>query len=138
MSGRILFSLAGAALIALAVIPAAAADKLNGEQIRAALSGNTVQGTMEGSGAYAEFYSNDGMIRALKGGARLAAGGAVHPQQGGQHLAHHPVDLVAACRHADESLARAAPVLSRRAWACRSRRSPRRSPRACRGWTPPT
>jgi hypothetical protein len=64
MSGRILFSLAGAALVALAVIPVAAADKLNGEQIRTAISGNTVQGTMEGTGAYAEFYSNDGMIKA--------------------------------------------------------------------------
>ena len=43
--------------------PALAADKLNGDQIRAAVSGNTVQGTMEGTGAYAEFYQQDGMIK---------------------------------------------------------------------------
>ena len=57
MSGnaQVVRSVFTAALIALASVPAAAADKLNGDQIRAAISGNTVQGTMEGSGAYAEF-----------------------------------------------------------------------------------
>lgn len=64
MGSRILYGVCAGAIIALALVPARAADKLSGEQIRAALSGNTVQGTMEGSGAYAEFYQNDGMIRA--------------------------------------------------------------------------
>jgi hypothetical protein len=64
MSGRILCGVSAAAMIVLAFVPARSADKLNGEQIRAAISGNTVQGMMEGSGAYAEFYQNDGMIKA--------------------------------------------------------------------------
>ena len=63
-NAKIVRSVCTAAAIALASVPAAAADKLNGDQIRAAISGNTVQGTMEGSGAYAEFYQNDGMIKA--------------------------------------------------------------------------
>ena len=44
-------------------LPAAAADMLTAEQIRAAIAGNTVQGSMEGSGAYAEFYQADGTIK---------------------------------------------------------------------------
>jgi len=56
-----LWSAVAAALLASA--SAQAADKLKGQQIRAAVSGNTVQGTMEGTGAYAEFYQNDGVIK---------------------------------------------------------------------------
>ena len=66
MSGRAGLScgLWSALAVALALsTPATAADKLSGAQIRAAVSGNTVQGTMEGSGAYAEFYQQDGMIK---------------------------------------------------------------------------
>jgi hypothetical protein len=66
MSGRakVLGGVLTAGLVALVASgPALAADKLNGDQIRTAVSGNTVQGTMEGSGAYAEFYQNDGVIK---------------------------------------------------------------------------
>jgi len=66
MSGRTasLRSLCAAAAFALlASGPAAAGDRLSGEQIRAAVAGNTVQGTMEGTGAYAEFYQPDGIIK---------------------------------------------------------------------------
>jgi hypothetical protein len=65
MSGkaRVLCGLSSAVVLLLASASAPAADKLNGEQIRAAVSGNTVQGTMEGTGAYSEFYSTDGMIK---------------------------------------------------------------------------
>jgi len=51
---------------AVAVVPwahAVAGDKLSGEQIRAMVADNTVQGTMEGTGAYAEFYQGDGTIK---------------------------------------------------------------------------
>ena len=34
-----------------------------GEQITAAISGNTVQGSMMASGAYTEFYGADGVIK---------------------------------------------------------------------------
>ena len=34
-----------------------------GTQISAAISGNTVQGSMSASGAYTEFYAADGMIK---------------------------------------------------------------------------
>lgn len=37
----------------------------NGDEIRAAISGNTVQGNMDASGAYAEFYDVDGTIKAV-------------------------------------------------------------------------
>ena len=53
-----------ALFVAVAVAGATAADKLNGAQIREAVVGNTVQGTMEGTGDYAEFYLPDGTIRA--------------------------------------------------------------------------
>lgn len=47
-------------LLLLAATPALAAT---GDEIRAALSGNTVHGNMDSSGAYAEFYAADGTIR---------------------------------------------------------------------------
>jgi len=59
-----LSGLAAAAAIAGALAGAAAADKLSGAQIRQAVIGNTVQGSMEGTGDYAEFYETDGTIRA--------------------------------------------------------------------------
>ena len=34
-----------------------------GDQINAAISGNTVQGSMIASGAYTEFYGTDGVIK---------------------------------------------------------------------------
>jgi hypothetical protein len=43
--------------------PAFAQDLASGDQIRAALSGNTVVGSMAASGAYTEFYAVDGTIR---------------------------------------------------------------------------
>jgi len=41
--------------------PALAAS--TGDQIRAAIAGNTVQGNMDASGPYAEFYAADGAIK---------------------------------------------------------------------------
>jgi len=53
-----------AAAVALALAgPAAAADMLSGSQIKAAVSGNTVQGKMDATGPYAEFYDKDGTIK---------------------------------------------------------------------------
>ncbi len=40
-----------------------AADPATGDQITAAISGNTVQGSMVASGPYAEFYGEDGIIK---------------------------------------------------------------------------
>lgn len=52
-------------VIALCLASPALADTLaTAEQIRAAISGNTVQGSMTISGAYTEFYAADGAIRA--------------------------------------------------------------------------
>lgn len=51
---------------AIAMLPAAFAHAGNlatGEQIRAAITGNTVQGSMIDSGAYTEFYAAEGMIK---------------------------------------------------------------------------
>ena len=42
---------------------ALAAATASGEQISAAISGNTVQGSMVASGAYTEFYGADGVIK---------------------------------------------------------------------------
>src|SRR5262249_5040354 len=61
---RTIPSLMTGLLLAVALAGAAAADKLSGAQIRQAVVGNTVQGTMEGSGDYAEFYEQDGTIKA--------------------------------------------------------------------------
>ena len=43
--------------------PAFADSPATAKQIRAAVSGNTVQGNMSASGAYSEFYAADGIIR---------------------------------------------------------------------------
>ncbi len=42
---------------------ASSAFAATGSEIRAAVSGNTVQGNMDSSGAYAEFYGADGTIK---------------------------------------------------------------------------
>lgn len=43
--------------------PAFAQDLATGEAIRAAIAGNTVQGSMTASGAYTEFYDASGTIK---------------------------------------------------------------------------
>ncbi len=43
--------------------PALAAEMATGDQIKAAISGNTVQGEMIASGAYTEHYAADGVIK---------------------------------------------------------------------------
>lgn len=47
-------------LSAFAVI--AHAEPASGDKIRGSVIGNTVQGTMDASGAYSEFYQEDGVI----------------------------------------------------------------------------
>lgn len=56
---RVLPSLSALLFVALAA-PALAAS---GAEISAAISGNTVQGNMDASGPYAEFYAADGTIK---------------------------------------------------------------------------
>jgi hypothetical protein len=51
------------AVASVLAAPAVAADKLSGAQIQQIVAGNTVQGSMEGTGAYAEFYQKDGTIK---------------------------------------------------------------------------
>ncbi|MEQ8602111.1 MAG: hypothetical protein RIB45_02240 [Marivibrio sp.] len=56
--------LAGLALTLIAASSAAADDHLaSGAEIRAAISGNTVQGSMIDAGAYTEFYAADETIK---------------------------------------------------------------------------
>lgn len=43
--------------------PALAQDLATGDAIKAAISGNTVQGSMSASGAYTEFYDASGAIK---------------------------------------------------------------------------
>jgi hypothetical protein len=45
--------------------PAFADGLATGDEIKAALSGNTVMGSMVASGAYNEYYAEDGIIRAV-------------------------------------------------------------------------
>ncbi len=47
----------------LAATPALSETNATGDAIRAAISGNTVQGNMTTSGAYTEFYAADGAIK---------------------------------------------------------------------------
>lgn len=56
---RVRSALASILLLAFAS-PAFAAS---GAEIRAAITGNTVQGNMDSSGPYAEFYGADGIIK---------------------------------------------------------------------------
>ncbi len=47
----------------LLATPVAAADLASGDAIRAAIAGNTVEGSMSGTGAYTEFYDASGAIK---------------------------------------------------------------------------
>lgn len=51
----------GAVLVPMLTV-SAMADTASGDDILANIIGNTVQGSMEGSGAYSEYYQEDGMI----------------------------------------------------------------------------
>ena len=51
-------------LFALLAVPAQAQELASGAKIKSALAGNTVQGSMQTSGAYTEFYAADGTIKA--------------------------------------------------------------------------
>lgn len=44
----------------VAMSGAALAEMATGEQIKSAITGNTVQGSMDASGAYTEYYAADG------------------------------------------------------------------------------
>ena len=50
-------------LATIAPAVAQAQDLATGDAIRAAIVGNTVQGSMTASGAYTEFYAEDGTIK---------------------------------------------------------------------------
>jgi hypothetical protein len=54
------------AILAFGLLPVAAMaqDLATGAEISAAITGNTVQGSMSASGAYTEFYAADGAIKA--------------------------------------------------------------------------
>ena len=52
-----------AALLLAAAGAAEAGSTATGDQIKAAIAGNTVQGSMLTSGAYTEFYAADGVIK---------------------------------------------------------------------------
>ena len=68
-------------LLLIAATPALATS---GAEIQAAISGNTVQGNMDASGAYAEFYAADGTIKGKNGN--------VYPYRSGMCLEtqHYP------------------------------------------------
>lgn len=55
--------LVAASILIAATGVAYAGATATGEQIGAAISGNTVQGSMIASGAYTEFYGADGVIK---------------------------------------------------------------------------
>lgn len=52
------------AVFCLLAFPVSANELATGDEIRAAISGNTVQGSMIASGGYSEFYAADGVIKA--------------------------------------------------------------------------
>ena len=59
-----IFAFSGAiAATLLAAMPVLATNVADGAAISAAISGNTVQGSMVSSGVYTEFYADDGEIR---------------------------------------------------------------------------
>ena len=47
----------------LLAAPSFALDLATGDAIKAAVSGNTIQGSMTSSGPYAEFYAEDGTVK---------------------------------------------------------------------------
>ncbi|MDY0871809.1 hypothetical protein [Dongia rigui] len=52
-----------AAAVAMMAIGTANAAPATGDAIKAAIGGNSVQGNMDSSGPYAEFYQADGVIK---------------------------------------------------------------------------
>lgn len=54
-----------ATVISLLALPLAAAELASGDAIMAAISGNTVQGSMADGSAYTEFYEDGGTIRGV-------------------------------------------------------------------------
>jgi hypothetical protein len=56
-------NLCAATLLALTSMPAFAQMLATGDQVTAAIGGNTVQGSMLAGGAYTEFYQADGIIK---------------------------------------------------------------------------
>ena len=52
-------------LISLAGVTSAAEQTplASGQQLKNAIAGNTVQGSMDGAGRYTEFYAKDGTVR---------------------------------------------------------------------------
>ena len=52
-----------AMLFAFFALPLQAQDLATGAAIKSAISGNTVQGSMQASGGYTEFYAADGTIK---------------------------------------------------------------------------
>lgn len=51
------------AVALMLAFPAFAQEAATGDAIKAAISGNTVQGSMVASGVYTEFYGTDGIIK---------------------------------------------------------------------------
>ncbi|AWB48899.1 hypothetical protein HYN69_10670 [Gemmobacter aquarius] len=64
-----------AAILAFAALPVSAQTFATGDQIKAAIAGNTVQGNMLASGAYTEFYQADGVIKGADYTAKWSVNG---------------------------------------------------------------
>jgi hypothetical protein len=64
-------------LVGVLVFPAAsfAEGRATGDQIRSAIAGNTVNGSMAASGAYTEYYAADGTIRSADYAGRWSIAG---------------------------------------------------------------
>lgn len=58
-----MLSLRPVLVLMLLATPAAAQETASGAEIRSAITGNTVAGSMLASGAYTEFYGADGAIK---------------------------------------------------------------------------
>jgi hypothetical protein len=63
------------ATLCLLSSPAFAQETATGDQITAAITGNTVIGSMSASGAYTEFYAADGTIKAADYSGKWAVEG---------------------------------------------------------------
>lgn len=61
---RILAGCVAALAVAVLSTAALAYEMLDGDQIRSAVSGNTVEGTMTDQGPYSEYFDPDGTLRA--------------------------------------------------------------------------
>ena len=64
-----------AAFALLFATPSFAQELATGGQIRAAIAGNTVQGSMSASGAYTEYYAADGTIKSADYAGRWSING---------------------------------------------------------------